>query len=148
MLIPEWLFRLTPRDEQVTPIEIVNHTTSTGSAATTVTSFDDLYTVPKGKVLLVTSIGLGLQGGAGQTPLGAYVQAFPAGSSTEAVTFYGRNITPTASVQGFDATFDGGVFLPEDYYVYATSKWSAGANSNTLRFSMGGILIPRGNIAI
>lgn len=145
-LFPDWLFKLTPRDEQVTPLDLVTFWTDYNTGAGATTSLP--YTVPDGKVLVLSS---------------AAVRAWP--DVAENITYmsisYQDSVGNDIIIMAKDGPGNTGVSLPQvcapnsvagqiipsgaQIVGYALSN---GVGDVQLRFSLSGVLIPRGNVAV
>lgn len=153
---PDWLYRFTPRDEQVTPLEVVIHTLS-GTDTTNAISTNG-YEVPVDKILIINSV-----------TYDSYVGT--AGDYLESVSLA---VTPTKSVSNAPIGFIAGVtanlnkgvttyenayhnvgntfLIPSDHTLYGWAFFfdsgSAGAHNKYIKATINGVLIPRGNFAV
>jgi len=138
---PDFLYRLTPRDEQVTQIEALN-IRLTGSTATTITS-TSVYTVPLGKNLLINSVGI-LADSASSYPWYVYLEAYL--DASVPVLLFGDDTN-----YGLDEMMKGGpmnCLIPEGWSVRATGRFNAALANNNVFLGLNGVLIPRGNVSI
>ena len=120
---PDFLFKLTERDRQVTPLEFVQFDLSSGVAAAASLTTGS-YTVPKGKMLFVQNINFFMRPGAGQTADSAYVGAAVGGSST--IPFWGKSFRLAAAVDVFEGTMSQ-LLLPESAILTGVGNFNAGA---------------------
>jgi len=157
MYFPEYLYRLTPRDEQVTPLEFVTQRlTNTVSNTTTVSS--SAYTVPLGKLFLLQSSVMRFSCDA-IASIGLYALTAFIDPTTTApgVSYDNANLDGATNGHTNDGTtirwrFGGAypdILVPEGWQIYAQSTNDALAGSlATVDLQISGILIPRGNFAI
>jgi len=146
-IFPEWLYELTPRDEQVTPLEITNVFASSGPLASSNVPISAFGTVPKGKIFIVTSINASLTPGAAQFPLSWTCQLFKPGISNIGLCGGSFSGTTTAAFPLYDSK-QGPFYIVEDFQFVGQSLFNAGAANNTFRLDITGVIIPRGNFAI
>lgn len=143
---PDWIYKFTPRDEQVTPLELYD-------SGTDVVVFGASYqttlgTVPKGRILLLDNINVQLTSGAAVVPL-AYilhtVNAIPFGSSI--VGCQAPTTETSAGVPWFNNKNTSGTIIEPDKTLYITTFFS-GAAANRTEVKIRGVMIPRGNFAV
>jgi len=144
---PEYLYRLTARDEQVTPLEIVNVFGTSGALATPTPPIAAFGTVPKGKIFLITSVNATLIPGGAQLPLSWQLQVFRPGVSNVGLCSGSFSGTTTAALPLYGSK-GGPFYIPEDYQFVGQSVFNAGAANNSFRLDITGIYIPRGNFQI
>lgn len=146
---PDFLYRLTPRDEQVTPLEIVSNRLY-GAAIASVIASSGVYVVPTGKILVLSSFWVQTIAGAAQTALHSSVIIQPNNSLGNAAEIWGAGISGASAAAS--TTTQGNspseIYLPQGCAIYASAAFSAGAAANTCNFSFVGVLIPRGNFAV
>lgn len=145
MKFPSWLYQLTQRDLQVTPLEII-HVSATFfevSAGPIV----DLYKVPDGKILLIDNCCVLLTPNALYYPLAVELQKFDPGQNQllGAMHFPVPTGTTGAARSG---EIGKGVTVEQGSNLRVLSHFSGGAANNTITAYLNGILIPRGNFAI
>jgi len=143
-VFPDFLFRLSPRDEQVTPLEIVNIYFYGAPASSTQVS-SNTYTVPKGKVLLVNSVGAYMYAGAAQKAQDVVL----INNTSTGNVFYHWSHDWNADIGQFRTACSNTSFiLGENYAVKMLGEFDVGAVDNYFEGHINGILIPRGNFAI
>lgn len=143
MFFPPFLYQLTPRDDQVTWLEVLFERVTGAALATTV--FTGVYVIPKGRILLLQNVEAFAQSGAGQTcsRISVFVDNLGSNPSYNVASF-------TFPTPLLNASFchNPGILVGEGKQVRAEATFNAGANSNSLILSIAGMLIPRGNFAI
>lgn len=142
-MFPEFLFKLTARDEQVTPLEAITYAGQTANANASVVATAD-YTVPMGRVLALTSCGVYMGSAAGVTPQTGIVYAVDP-SGNQAIV---HAETYTAAAGAIAATGGGVVYLPENFILRGQGTWSGAGLFNSINLTFTGVLIPRGNFAV
>jgi len=145
MIFPDYLFKLTPRDEQTTPLESVVFQANKVAINSTTLSTDG-YTVPNGKIFIPNSFGMEVEPGAAQNGITTrvYIEDL---SSAATFMIYGRTIKQVANTTSNVGDFSN-LLVMENYYIYAEADFDGFASANTFKFSMTGVLIPRGNFVI
>jgi hypothetical protein len=148
-MIGQNLYDLTPRDLQVTPIEIVNRSIVVQALSTLVTVNGDV--VPVGKLLMLRSLSWVSLPATGQILTQSTASVFDNFSAAIDYNFMLRTsadgILWGASV--CDAhMWTGEIIVPPGRLLTASAQFNSGAALNTVRLSYSGILIPRGNVAI
>lgn len=143
---PEYLYKLTARDEQVTPLEIFS-VFDTDSVALAQITLLSPYVVPEGKILILNNVDYEVDAGGAQFPLNAGLTYFPPRQSGSAgnlasVNFDAMLSTPCKESIQCDIALPGGSSL------LGVANFSAGGIANTFSISLYGILIPRGNFAV
>lgn len=150
---PDFLYSLTPRDEQVTGIEIVNHQFGTMSTAANVSSTPSSgnYTVPKGKVLIINSLTFFARAFATGQTIWAALRAIPIAGGSQvyylAAGSPGNSLT-TGLDNYFPATNAAHIIIPENYTLSIEMQFTVAGASSVFNGALNGILIPRGTIAI
>jgi hypothetical protein len=167
-VFPDWLYKLTARDQQVTPLEIYSQIlTGVSNAA----GFWDTaaYTVPAGKILLLqqTSVRTTISTAAYATVLAdpfiwtifsdntsadpgikiyERLAVAPDITSDDTTTYFGEG----NAIHNHHHSY-GGLLIPENYQIYARTTLG-GANALNVGYTttlhVWGLLIPRGNFAI
>lgn len=146
-IFPDWLYKLTPRDEQVTPLEFVTHYFFNTTAAAQVTA-TDTYTVPAGKILAPTNIGMALYPGAAQKPMESYIYSKYDAAGSDLLYHWAKKYDPNAAARFNLASNDLPLLIPSGTVLFAVAEFSAGVNANSFEGHIQGVLIPRGNFAI
>lgn len=150
-MIGEFLYQLTPRDQQVTGLELHIEKKTFSNAAFTV---GVQYQVPLGRVLLLNHLRIAAIANPAATLqyLFAYIlspfdsnpmELFNVTGQTNRIDTYGAIIS---AAYGGDRRLD--LAIPEGYVVGAQGTWDNAANPNRCEMTIGGIEIPRGTIAI
>jgi hypothetical protein len=141
---PEFLYKLTARDMQVTPLEIVIVTANNSAPATNIQT--QLYTVPKGKILLLDTVSFFEVAGAAQKFLNGRISVTGQNGST---IIAGRSAaSATAGIPYADSVEFNSVAIGEGNIITVTNIFDSGVASNSSTNGLTGILIPRGNFAI
>lgn len=141
MFFPEYLYQLSPRDQQVTWLDpVVRRVTTTGTAI----SLSALFTVPNDRAMILQSV-VGLA-----TPT--------AGETTAETRLFVRSVDTAIEVRlKGDASggpaltnewidWQGSILLPPSHVVGAGAVFSAAVASKTVQLELCGILIPVANI--
>lgn len=139
MFFPEFLLKLSQRDEQVTWLDPVVQRVRVSAAAAQVFA---TFTVPEGRALALTHVGAGGTPGAAQnlTNLRAYV----ARPNTGVPIILANGIFNSAV---FDfISWQGQVLLPPGLIVELQADFSAGVAANIAVLDLIGVIIPVGNI--
>lgn len=144
-MIGDFVYALTPRDEQITQFEYVHEqVTQAGNAAQT---FDySVYTVPNDRLLVMTRCMIsGL--GAGANLLQGVVGFVRHLNSDH--WFTGAHLTGSIATFYTHHEMKGPhVLLEPGAEIRARVTWSAGNAANVAVTNVFGYLIPRGNIAV
>jgi len=141
---PEFLYKLTARDMQVTPLEIVTVTANNSGLSTNIQT--QLYTVPKGKILLLDTVSFFEVPGSGQKFLCGRVSITGQNGST---IIAGRNANnATAGISYEDSVEFNSLAIGEGNIITVTNIFDSGVASNSSTNGLTGVLIPRGNFAI
>jgi len=136
---PDWVYKFTPRDEQVTPLEILNLEKKDED---TNTYFNGtVYTVPDDRVLILNSAHQTTYAGAGQTPV-AFSCWYSKGGQN--VYLLQKNVGTRYNINQQFAQ----MIVAPGAVIYHDAEFSAALNNNILWTYLNGILIPRGNFAI
>ena len=142
MFAPEFLYKLSPRDEQVTWLDPLWQRTSQGTAAVSVSS--PAIVVPDGRLFLLQHVfSFALGGGAQTTTYHELILQNP-----DLVTDMYLDINPNTGVAGGSTLirWDGSVWVPPRWRLFAKGTFSAGAVINTVTLTAHGVLIPIGNV--
>lgn len=147
MFFPEALYTLSARDQQVTWLDPV----FTGALELTaaVADLQQNYVVPNGRVLLLQSVHVLGQGGAGQNC--TYIEiALDLPGSPATYTYLSSHYlgAPGAAAVGPNRTqqWSGSLVVPERWRVAGAAGFSAAVNPNSVFLSVAGLLLPIGNI--
>jgi len=144
-MFPDFLYRLTPRDEQVTPLDIVTFRSGVSSNATTVNS--GAYTVPLGRVLKVNSMSLEQDCNQAATDVVEGRVDMYLDSSVPIVLMCSQS-SSTEPNYHLNQAFQNDLFIPEGWSMRGIGGFTVADADNQVIFTMSGILIPRGNFAI
>lgn len=142
-MLLDFLYQLTPKDLQGTPLQVRTARNTTASAAVVVSL--DLYTVPKDSVLIIAALAATLTPGAGQQARSWWAgwREEPGGLNN---TMVGDTITHAAAAYAAQGRFHFAI-VPPNAVIYAVGTFDAATAANTLDGFVQGILIPRGNVA-
>lgn len=142
--IIDYLYELTPRDQQVTPFELVSININGSTAgASLVTS---TYTVPQGRILVVSSCLVSIQCGVGSKPRNALVESTD--TQSVAVGLFAKNYQVLANNTHIDANSFNEVWCGPGDVIDGYCEWDTAVAGNALSVTVRGILIPRGNVAV
>ena len=141
--VPDFLYRLTTRDLQVTPLEVYT-TRQSGTSAATSTNTGSI-TVPLGKVLVLTTASMVQQSAGVANCQSAYIQAYIDSANPIEVS---SMRWPTFSTVESRFSMSPMCYIPEGWTVKGTAKWDAALAGNAIYMMLSGVLIPRGNFAI
>lgn len=152
-IFPDWLYSFTPRDQQVTPLEILNVSYG-GSDNDTFVSAGS-YLVPKDKVLIISSVTASLTSDdvANSKPLSWWLRTgkVDMGGGAYSLTgkYFGGNALDNLDYVA-DSQTHGQIYVPPENYVWGESQFNYDLLGTINYFSIDihGILIPRGNFAI
>lgn len=142
-LFPDWLYKLTPRDEQVTPLEIIN---TWAQNDLTVDQYTRAYTVPEGKILLLTGFTWRIQTD--------YTGILDPEVGLDDVSVLGQNtLLHISGLSGLDqyVTYNqtGEWIIPPGKTIVGTATISGMAGTfASSALTIWGLLIPRGNFAV
>jgi hypothetical protein len=140
VIFPEYLYKLSSRDQQVTWLDPRFDALSVAAAAASVQS---TLRVPDGRVLVLSAAVVDAIAGAAQTLDRIVLFCEPPDPSTISFRISGGIFA--ASVEQF-VTWTGQLVIPPNWKVAATARFNAGVAANTVALSLAGILIPVGNI--
>lgn len=141
--IPDFLYRLTHRDMQVTPLEIYTTRQSGTNAATSVNTGS--ITVPLGKVFVMTTCSMVQQSAGVANCQSAYIQAYI--DSLNPIEIASMR-WPTFSTTESRFSASPMAYIPEGWTIKGTAKWDAALAGNNIYMMLSGVLIPRGNFAV
>jgi len=152
---PDWLYSFTPRDQQVTPLEIFN-IRLTGSDNDTLI-ITESYQVPYDKVLCISSATARMttDNPANSNPLSWWLRTSIDNSGTEDRSFalagrYFGGAQQDSLDHLYDGQTSGGIYVQSGNFIWGEAQFDydlLGA-VNYLAMHVNGILIPRGNFAI
>lgn len=144
MFVPEFLYQLSARDQQVTWLDpIARVFVASVAAATVIPSF----TVPTDRVFILTNSHISGVGGGAQTVARIALALTPPGGLVAA--------GPNVDVEGLEVpgapniarlSWTGELMVPPAWMVSAIVLFSAGAVANTVNLNLNGCLIPVANI--
>jgi len=144
---PDFLYRLTPRDEQVTQLELYFDRYAFSDTAALVG--DVLFTTPNNRILVLTRTSIAMTAGAAQNPLYSILDYTAADGSGPNIELSVRTWTATTGTNVcLHETQGGPVYVPPSSRLTLTGAFSAGVNANSVVVNMQGFYIPRGTIAI
>lgn len=141
MFFPEFLYRLSSRDQQVTWLD-PRFDSLTASAAGLTVEVD--FTVPSDRPLILTSANIVATPGAGQAVIAMLLRSLAQGDSSP-VNLAAREIEVAVAGSRF-LNWTGEVILPPAWSLRARASFSAAVNPNDVELHLAGILIPVGNI--
>jgi hypothetical protein len=141
MIFPEFLFRLSQRDQQVTWLDPVSLQVSSAVAAASITAIGTV--VPIDRVLVLTNAIMLATAGAAQTTQQQSLQVVAVGGF---VTTIAIDTIVSAAAGRAPLNWAGQVLVPPSWTVRAVGTFNAGAAVNNVDISLHGILIPAGNI--
>lgn len=147
MFLPESLYLLSARDQQVTWLDPL----FTGALELTaaVADLQQNYVVPDGRALLLQSVHVFGSGGGAQTC--TYIEiALDLPGSPLTYTYLSSNYPGSpgavAAVQTRTQQWSGALIVPEKWRVAGAAGFSAAAVPNSVFLSVAGLLIPIGNV--
>lgn len=144
MLFPDFLFRLTPRDEQVTPIETID-TQMGDNGMVLKQGFTNPYTVPLGRVLILQSVSL-IANPAGADWCTASTLYIDYGGRSNII--YSQSFQKDVSIQKISGGLAVPLYIPQNQTLTGINFYGLGTAGATNFLYLSGILIPRGNFAI
>lgn len=142
MFVPEFLYRLSQRDEQVTWLDPRLFDEVAAVAAASVTVQD---VVPEGRVLLLQSACATQTPGAGQNITRLTLQVVGQVANAPAVLLATDSTIGAANDQS-DINWSGSIIVPPGWTVRGSGAFSAGVAVNNVRLSYAGVLIPVANV--
>jgi len=144
MIFPEFLYQLSERDQQTTWLDPVVSFVRVAGGLTVLTS---TFTVPVGRMLLLTSACVFGLPGAGQSCNGVRVEVRPRDAALAVVIARWVPVTlPSPVTNPITINFSGQVIVPADWTVVSLGDFTFAAANNTLDASLTGILLPIGNV--
>lgn len=142
MFIPESLYLLSARDQQVTWLEPFASDFSSSLAATEVIVSSSM--VPDGRCLILQSCVLAGDPGAAQAARQLQLRLVAPGGGV--VFLAGKENTPDVADLNRWLNWSGSILVPQDWSIAGDVTFSAGAAANLAELSVVGVLIPIGNI--
>lgn len=140
MIFPEYLYQLSKRDLQVTWLDPALRSVVTSVAAANVTSD---FTIDNGRILVLTHVhGFVIPGGGQNVTLLSLLIVDPGGTLIRLVT----DDTNQAADFRAESTWQGELIIPPGWTIRATADFNAALAANRVDLSLGGILIPVGNV--
>ncbi len=145
MILPDACYRLTDIDLSGTLAEFLAARADT--SVTTPTPTVSLYTVPKGKLLAIQTLGAWLWPGNGN--LVSTIEFFFTFLQRD-IHVFSHTINPAlaVNVQYQIATPNVQMILPEEIELQVRGTFTSTGTLNTIRTYMTGWLIPRGSVVI
>lgn len=146
-MIGQQLYDLTPRDEQVTPLEVFNFRQSVATATANIVV--TIPIIPKCRILLITHIHAFLSPGSAQNIVNYFVDA-KIDSRTDVLALYQAAVAGVGFAPNTADTINYPcyIFVKPGSIISLDASFNTGVAVNTAGLSISGILIPRGNIAI
>lgn len=152
-MIGQQLYRLTARDLQLTPLELVWRSQLITQNAPTITI---TYTVPKDRVLIIHhGEAQGVADGATSVQRLQIAVTYQvsirladtlqAGGAIPGAIGYSRS---NLAIGAAGLLWDGEVYCPPESLVQGTASFGAAGAGNNLQFGISGIFIPRGNFSV
>jgi len=138
-LIGDFLYQLSPRDEQSTGIQLFAERNQVSAA---VVSQSLSITIPAEKILVVTAIWVDASGGGGQTVSSLQISR----QSTNVPDVVVKSAQPATAFGGIG--FEGTLYLAPNEQVQASASYNAGVAANNLRLFVHGYTIPRGVVNV
>ena len=148
-VFPDFLYRLTPRDQQIIPIELVQQKLTINDTAVDVQT--PAYVVPLGRMLILTAVTLQCTPGATAVPNWLQFAMFNRGDTvTNKFVIIGRDFE--ARVPNTGQITYGGEFtnpmIPEGSSLVGIGNFTNAVAANDMQVFFMGYLIPRGEIAV
>lgn len=139
---PDFLFKLTPRDEQVTPLEIVHRRgLLQNDAGGNMPSF---YRVDQSKILIIKSVIFQVNTGAATTVNDVSLFSNDAQGNSLAIAQVSQSLAANTT---WSASYSTDFFVPPDHDLIGNIDLLGGA-AYDFYITINGILIPRGNFAV
>jgi hypothetical protein len=143
MLVPEFLYQLSGRDQQVTWLDPRIQRVSESQASVSFSTVADI--VPEGRALILLNASLLVAPGGAQTvnAASAFIAVVvPNGPTRRIATL---NFTP-AGAEDVALNWVGQILLPPGWGLLGGAAFNLGVAANVLTFDYFGVLIPVGNI--
>lgn len=143
MFVPELLYQLSERDQQVTWLDpVFVRVGPTVSAATQIT--ETVYTVPSDRALCLQNFNVILDPGAAQTVRRANLAALPT-TGTLQVVIRAEEWADAINEERV-LHWAGSIIVPANWRLQTFSAYDAAAAGNSQDTTIIGVLIPIGNI--
>lgn len=142
MFFPEFLLRLSQRDEQVTWLDPLLIERVEAVANVTVATLP--ATIPTDRALIIQTVVGQATPGAAQSVTELLLQIIAPGSNL-LIDFAGESF-PVVANQARHLNWSGSILIPPGWGVRARAAFDAGAAVNTARMELIGMFIPVGNI--
>jgi len=140
-MIGDRLFRVTPRDAQITPLDLIVQRSNRSAASTGMFS---AMQVPFSSVLVLKSASLEATGGGAQIAQLAFISI---ATENNALTHI-LNIDRSTTLQRLYLRNDyAELYIPPGWFIRADAVFSAAVSNNAVDFSVVGHLVPRGNVS-
>jgi len=141
-MIGDYLYRLTPRDEQTTPIDLIAQLTTVSVASAG--PLLGRWQVPRSQVLDLTFLAGYAVAGAAQTVSNIFLTIQD--PNGQQVWNLGR-VNPVA-LDGIVAVYPNRLIVPSGFFIQVSATFNAGVAINQLNSHIGGVLLPRGNTSL
>lgn len=141
MFFPEFLYQLSPRDQQVTWLDPV-----ITRVAVAVASINPIavFTVPADRCLILQTASMEATPGLGQNVAQQFLFTRSQGGGQN-FTFR-SDVTPGAANTTLTLDWSGSILVPANWTVQGSGVFNAGAVANGVVLMLHGILIPVSNI--
>jgi len=140
-LIPEIVYDFRVPIDTASPMleSVIKKNTATGAATTLDCT---IYTVPSGRLLILSNANINVIAGAAQLPIWTqlYIQR---GGEVNAVAE--EHLNKTASIRRQTLNWSGELWLHPGWEVHAFCTFDAGGVANNINGFLCGMLIPRAN---
>lgn len=157
-MLAEFLFSLTPRDQQAAMLEIVKTRVNASAAALTV---DAEYVVPLEHILIVHNLWTTANPDLSNGVRSLQFMVFENEGQNPVIISQAISTTGAAGASGIVPAFNalandtdvswqwtGEIYLPPQSRLRARASFSGAAGLHSVSFDIIGILIPRGNVAL
>jgi hypothetical protein len=143
MFFPEFLYRLSQRDQQVTWLDPVVSFQQDAQLAVNVSV---TFTVPDARALVLQHASIVASPSGAQTSTLREIVLRVPGVGTTNSGFLKREETTGAGGQDFFLDWQGSAIIPPQWRIIANGTFVGVATANTVNLTVLGILIPIGNI--
>lgn len=143
-MIGDFLYRLTPRDEQVTPLDVLFETRNATAVAVSVSA--NIEQSALARFLALKTLVVFAEPGAGASieRLQVILQDRILGFTVSELAH--QRIAPGVALE-INLSYND-LLIPPGYNILATASFNVAAAGNSVNLSIGGILIPRGNLSL